>query len=628
MSAWRSPLFSEASGRTGRTGHYPAKACYLEDHPGYSAMMGTSGLRAVNLTFQPVQFEGPANRNWTLAQFTTRMWGDDNATGGAVWPFAPTLRVKRGEVLRIGLRNNLIRAPGEAAQTGLLMGSVYKMQDFIALHSHGLHAATGIPQQPANATAPLPYLGEDNVFYMLPPRDNTSYQGAFNEYYYDLPINHLPGIHWFHPHLKGSSTLQQTSASGVIIVADDPIWLSPAGCEPLQRLLQSPALVERILHFEGFYFNNKTLDLSEVNPNGFQDDSYPSVAWKSSVRDGLCCNSTRTNQPFQAMGLDFVLINGILQPTIRAEAGVWQRWRLVNAAPSRFLDLTITMIGDDAPTGCQIALLAKDGVFLLDMPRMVGHAMLAGASRAEFLLRCPAVLPNGTAVANGTRYVLKSGRGPIQASPDCTTATCRPVLQDMAVLELTTASPDLEGHQRDAGFELPEGGCKPLRPAYAADLRTATLQASPRPHDHEALGKFPDRAPIVLPMGTIQEWNVTNIMLHSLHLHVNPFQVVDLVGGVNLTNYWMPGDYHDVLLLPASTGRAMVRFQPGAYAGYSLVHCHIVQHADQGCAKVVRYSCPGPAGLASPAPEPNICTNFTWPVHGTLYDATGTADAI
>ena len=34
------------------------------------------------------------------------------------------------------------------------------------------------------------------------------------------------------------------------------------------RLAQ--ALVERILHFEGFYFNNKTLDMAVVNPNGFQ----------------------------------------------------------------------------------------------------------------------------------------------------------------------------------------------------------------------------------------------------------------------------------------------------------------------------------------------------------------------
>ncbi len=84
------------------------------------------------------------------------------------------------------------------------------------------------------------------------------------------------------------------------------------------------------------------------------------------------------------------------------QVGVWQRWRLVNAAPSRFLDLTITMIGDDAPTGCQIALLAKDGVFLLDMPRMVTHATLVGAARCALppraprpgaLLPCPARLP-------------------------------------------------------------------------------------------------------------------------------------------------------------------------------------------------------------------------------------------
>lgn len=172
-----------------------ATAVSQEDHPGYKAMIGTPGLKAVNLTFMPVQFDvrtrhslllaecllkqqrilctcfsqqqcltlsagvhqprlssscgaqGPTNREWTLAEFTTRMWGDDNATGGAVWPFAPTLRVKRGEVMRIGLRNNLIRAPGETAERGLRMGSVYKMQDFIALHTHGLHAGASQSRQ-------------------------------------------------------------------------------------------------------------------------------------------------------------------------------------------------------------------------------------------------------------------------------------------------------------------------------------------------------------------------------------------------------------------------------------------------------------------------------------------------
>jgi len=53
-----------------------------------------------------------------------------------------------------------------------------------------------VPLQPKNITSGLPYLGEDNVFFMIPPRENTSYPGAFTEYYYNIPVNHLPGIHW------------------------------------------------------------------------------------------------------------------------------------------------------------------------------------------------------------------------------------------------------------------------------------------------------------------------------------------------------------------------------------------------------------------------------------------------
>ena len=61
----------------------------------------------------------------------------------------------------------------------------------------------------------------------------------------------LPCVRRFHPHLKGSSTLQQTSASGVIIVEDDPLWLSPPGCGPLQRLLQSPVRPPRLTLHKG-----------------------------------------------------------------------------------------------------------------------------------------------------------------------------------------------------------------------------------------------------------------------------------------------------------------------------------------------------------------------------------------
>jgi hypothetical protein len=85
-------------------------------------------------------------------------------------------------------------------------------------------------------------------------------------------------------------------------------------------------------------------------------------------------------------------------------------------------------------------------------------------------VRCPAVLPNGTAVANGARYVLKSGRGPIQASPDCTTATCRPVLQDLAVLELTTAGP-VRSPARPARPLATRLGCLSGRQSVASSWR-------------------------------------------------------------------------------------------------------------------------------------------------------------
>jgi hypothetical protein len=59
-----------------------------------------------------------------------------------------------------------------------------------------------------------------------------------------------------------------------------------------------------------------------VSTAGFQGDSYPSAAQDSKPKDPLCCNSTRTMQPFSSAGDDFVLVNGGLQPKIRMQASL------------------------------------------------------------------------------------------------------------------------------------------------------------------------------------------------------------------------------------------------------------------------------------------------------------------
>jgi hypothetical protein len=47
------------------------------------------------------------------------------------------------------------------------------------------------------------------------------------------------------------------------------------------------------------------------------------------------------------------------------------------------------------------------------------------------------------------------------------------------------------------------------------------------------------------------------------------------------------GDYHDTLYLPAGRGSATVRIQPGAYAGYAVIHCHFLQ---VGCLTLYMYA--------------------------------------
>ena len=81
------------------------------------------------------------------------------------------------------------------------------------------------------------------------------------------------------------------------------------------------------------------------------------------------------------------------------------------------------------------------------------------------------------------------------------------------------------------------------------------------------------------------------------------------------------GDYHDTLQMPVLAQPSIftssvvgVRFQPGPYAGYSVMHCHFLQHEDTGCMKIVKWQCAKGGGKD---PQPDECTGFSFPVKGS-----------
>lgn len=99
----------------------------------------------------------------------------------------PTLHLRPGDVLKIKLVNNLVRATN--------------------LHVHGLHVS--------------PEGNGDNVFVSVEP-------GGTFDYEYKLPADHPPGVYWYHPHHHGT-VADQISAGlfGAIIVQDpEPIEAS------------------------------------------------------------------------------------------------------------------------------------------------------------------------------------------------------------------------------------------------------------------------------------------------------------------------------------------------------------------------------------------------------------------
>ena len=85
-----------------------------------------------------------------------------------------------------------------------------------------------------------------------------------------------------------------------------------------------------------------------------------------------------------------------------------------------------------------------------------------------------------------------------------------------------------------------------------------------------------DNANLTLPADKVQSWSVSGAAQHPFHLHVYHMQAEGCGGD------YEDGEYYDVL-----GANCNVRFDTNAstttaYAGRTIMHCHILEHEDQG----------------------------------------------
>lgn len=250
---------------------------------------------------------------------------------------------------------------------------------------------------------------------------------------------------------------------------------------------------------------------------------------------------------------NFVLANGRWLPTMRVRSGVTLRWRLVNAARSRYFQLELP--------GTRFVRIGNDGG-LLASPVEEDRLLLTPGERADvlvtpsdahgslqFLTWVPYDRGFGSTEFRNNEQVLRldfTGDPPGQPSTPS-------FARDVPPIDITGATPVeirlTQGEDIDGNLVL-----------GINDVPFAELE------------------PFHARIGETQVWTIRNEMdwAHPFHLHGFFFQVLGDDGRPEEPRSW-----RDTVDVPAQGARTIaVRFdeRPGMW----MFHCHILDHADAG----------------------------------------------
>lgn len=108
-----------------------------------------------------------------------------------------------------------------------------------------------------------------------------------------------------------------------------------------------------------------------------------------------CKETIWADGPVSGVARNMVLINGLYQPSIAMAANRWYRWRVVFSAFGAILDVSAV--------GCEMKLLAKDGIYVSPAPRDIttGKMYIGPGNRADWVVSCPAGTYDLTASPRG-----------------------------------------------------------------------------------------------------------------------------------------------------------------------------------------------------------------------------------
>lgn len=429
---------------------------------------------------------------------------ETRALGGSI-P-GPTIMLSPGTTLKIKFRNLLEEQEGAKSAFVTMLTNGHQDPDTGNLHFHGPHVSSVLPA--------------DDTTLVVPPGQEYDYVIPFDE-------NHMPGTYWVHPHHHGSTTLHLGGGAALALIVKDPPGYLPTEIENAK---------DTVLVFQDW-------DVPELRTVSKQAGDARFLAGLSSIEGG------------QDIAQRFVTVNGIYQPTMTMERGIWYRWRVLYAG---WQDLVLDLTLEENEANCEMHLLAKDGIYITDYPRSMMEdpsLPVPPGGRADVMIKCDA-----TGGASFSALARKDTLKINVVESDITSTAS--VLQDWNPEEYPEYLQPVQSMPTTSGCQ-----CGTLMDGYGDTSKVnGKAYKSGNVYMHTSY------------LGAVVSRELQGIREHSYHQHVHPYQ---LVAGVNTKSaYFKVGDWHDTILM--DTTKLEIKYRPVELPGKVIVHCHNSLHADTG----------------------------------------------
>jgi len=248
-----------------------------------------------------------------------------------------------------------------------------------------------------------------------------------------------------------------------------------------------------------------------------------------------------------------LLVNGRRDPELLSQAGLRQRWRVVNAAKSRYFQVMIK--------GHTFTKIGGDGGFA-ERPKEVSALVLTPGERADVVVT-PRGTPGSTLSVRWVPY--DRGYGTTFNRPE----------EELFRIKLADAP-----EQESEAMPTISREMKPLDLSGAVPISLELTQAEVNGNVVMGINGVPswEAVPIAANVGDTHWFTVKNTMefAHPFHLHGFFFQPLD-EGGVPLS----PMEWKDTINVPVD-GAAQFAVKYDDRPGMWMFHCHILDHADAG----------------------------------------------